>query len=64
MGYSILPSLLSPLSPRAQRARDDCIATATCPSYSSSALTTDLDKGNLKEKGLLLARDLKVEESW
>lgn len=65
MGYAILPSLLSPLrSLRAQRARGDGIATASCPSYSSSALTTDLDKGNLKEKGLLLAHGLKVEESW
>lgn len=64
MGYSILPSLLSLLSPRAQRARDDGIATATFPSYSSSAVATDLDKGNLKDKGLLLAHGLKVEESW
>lgn len=65
MGYAILPSLLSLLrSPRAQRARGDGIATASHPSYSSSALTTDLDKGNLKEKGLLLAHGLKVEDSW
>lgn len=54
----------SAFSAFSQRARGDGIATASCPNYSSSALTTDLDKGNLKEKGLLLTHGLNVEDSW